>query len=72
MYKNNLQEQHLNTPIEMIFNSDPNININKNLHNIKKIVKLFKQVRTNIGLADTLIPSSCDSSKIIYGNHVYS
>ena len=31
-----------------------------------------KQVRTNIGLADTLIPSSCDSFKIIYGNDVYS
>ena len=45
---------------------------------------ILKQVRTNIGLADTLIPSSfinfsymggtgpCDSSKIIFGNHVYS
>ena len=44
----------------------------------------IKQVRTNIGLADTLIPSSfinfsyvggngpCDSSKIIFGNHAYS
>ena len=43
-----------------------------------------KQVRTNIGLADTLIPSSFiyfiymggtgpyDASKIIFGNHVYS
>ena len=30
------------------------------------------QVRTNIGLADTLILTSCDTSKIIYGNHVYS
>ena len=30
----------------------------------------WKQVRINIGLADTLIPSSCDSSKIIYGNDV--
>ena len=43
-----------------------------------------RQVRTNIGLADTLIPSSfiyfsymggnepCDSPKIIFVNHVYS
>ena len=43
-----------------------------------------KQVRTNIGLADTLIPSSfiyliymggtgpCDSIKIIFGYHVNS
>ena len=45
---------------------------------------MYKEVRTNIGLADTLMPSSfisfiymggtglCDSFKIIYGNHVYS
>ena len=45
---------------------------------------LIKQVRTNIGLADTLIPSSfiyliymgdagpCDSIKIIFGYHVNS
>ena len=49
---------------------------------------LIKQVRTNIGLADTLIHFSfinfsymggtdaihpkCDSSKIIFGSHVYS
>ena len=44
----------------------------------------YNQVRTNIGLADTLRHSSfvhliymgdtgpCDSSKIIFGNHVYS
>ena len=44
----------------------------------------LKQVRTNIGLADTLIPSSfihliymggtepCDSTKIIFGYHVNS
>ena len=43
-----------------------------------------KQERTNIGLADSLIPSSfiyfiymgctgpCGSSNIIFGNHVYS
>ena len=49
------------------------------LRNLKK-----KQVRTNIGLADTLIPSSflyliymggagpCDSIKIIFGYHVNS
>ena len=46
--------------------------------------KLMKQVRTNIGLADTLIPSSviyliymggtglCDSIQIIFGYHVNS
>ena len=50
---------------------------------IKFILKV-KRVRTNIGLAYTLIPSSfiyfsymggtepCDSFKIIFGNHVYS
>ena len=44
----------------------------------------IKQVRTNIGLADTLIPSSfiytiymggtgpCDSMQIIFVDHVYS
>ena len=44
----------------------------------------LKQVRTNIGLADSLIPSSfiyftymggtglCDTYKIIFGNHVHS
>ena len=37
-----------------------------------RIVINVEQVITNIGLADTLIPSSCDSSKIIYGNDVYS
>ena len=31
-----------------------------------------KEIRTNIGLADTLMPSSFDSSMIIYGNDVYS
>ena len=51
-------------------------------NNFFKVIS--KQVRTNIGLADTLIDSSfkcfiymggtgpCDSSKIIFGNHVYS
>ena len=50
---------------------------------VKKQVKL-KQVRTNIGLSDTLIPYSfiylicmggtgpCDSIKIIFGDHVNS
>ena len=45
---------------------------------------IYKQVRTNIGLADTLIPSSfiyliymgdagpCDPIKIIFGYHVNS
>ena len=45
---------------------------------------IYKQVRTNIGLADTLIPSSflyliymggtgsCDSIKIIFGYHINS
>ena len=32
MYNSNIQEQHLNTPIGMII-----------LHNIRKIVKLFKK-----------------------------
>ena len=48
------------------------------------IINIIKQVRTNIGLADTLIPSSfiyliymggtgsCDSIKIIFGYHVNS
>ena len=52
------------------------------LHSLEKTIE--KQVRTNIGLADTLMPSSfiyfiyiggtgpCDSSKIIFGIHVYS
>ena len=39
---------------------------------IAKYSKKQKQVRANIGLADSLIPSSCDSAKIIYGNDVYS
>ena len=50
---------------------------------VKHLLKL-EQVRTNIGLADTLIPSSflyliymggtgpCDSVKIIFGYHVNS
>ena len=54
------------------------------LINMSKIYIYKKQVRTNIGLADTLIPSSFiyfiymegtgpyDSIKIIFGNHVYS
>ena len=72
-----------------------NNNMNKlqNLHwnnkNSDKYCKtsgksIRKQVRTNIGLADTLIPSSfiylfymggtghCDSIKIIFGYHVNS
>ena len=57
------------------------------VHRITDVIeKAFeeKQVRTNIGLADTLIPSSfiyliymgstgpCDSIKIIFGYHVNS
>ena len=51
---------------------------------VKEEVLIKKQLRTNIGLADTLKHSSfiysiyvegtgtCDSSKISFGNHVYS
>ena len=59
------------------------INIAMAEHDIPDAYK-NKQVRTNIGLADTLIPSSfiyliymggtgpCDSIKIIFGYHVNS
>ena len=64
------------------------LNIVLNVKKLKTTIQIFenikKQLRTNIGLANTLILSSfiyliymegtgpCDSSKIIFGNHVYS
>ena len=51
---------------------------------LREAYYIYKQVRTNMGLAYTLIPSSflyliymggtgpCDSIKIIFGNRVYS
>ena len=57
--------------------------MNNFFKSILEILKL-KQVRTNIGLADTLVPSSviylifmgrtgpCDLIKIIFGYHVNS
>ena len=61
-----------------------NSDIQVNTTDGSNAIKNWKQVRTNIGLADTLIPSSflyliymgdtgpCDSIKIIFGYHVNS
>ena len=43
MYNSNFQEQHLNAPIGMIINTDPDMNMKKSLYNIRKILKLLKK-----------------------------